>query len=104
MVNNSENIKLFKFIENETGIILDESCLHFSVQKDLGIYGDEAYDFILNFSNIFEVDITEFEFNEYFNNEMDGISRFLISFFRKSNKRQLTIEKLRQAIINKKLI
>jgi hypothetical protein len=104
MVNNSENIKLFKFIENETGIILDESCLNFSVQKDLGIYGDEAYDFILNFSNIFQVDITEFKFNEYFNNEIDGISLLLISFFKKSKKSQLTVEKLRQAIISKKLI
>lgn len=103
MVINSKNMDLYTFIKNETGHSLDDSSLNLSIQKDLDIYGDEAYDFIIKFSSAFEVDIKGFEFNKYFHNEVDKFSLLIFSFFFRREKKDLTINDLKKAMINRKL-
>ncbi len=39
------------------------------IQYDLGIYGDDALDLLKEYSQFFEVDISNFDFNKYFNSE-----------------------------------
>ncbi|NAW50018.1 DUF1493 family protein [Elizabethkingia argentiflava] len=48
-----------------------------SVNQDLGLYGEEAFEFILDFSKSFNVDISHFEFHKYFKPEMDAITGFI---------------------------
>ena len=43
--------------------------LETSINKDLCIEGDDAIDFPNEFATLFQVDITQFSFDEYFYNE-----------------------------------
>ena len=43
--------------------------LETSINKDLCIEGDDAIDFLNEFATLFQVDITQFSFDEYFYNE-----------------------------------
>ncbi len=39
------------------------------LQKDLGIYGDDAIEFIERFGQAFQVDVSEFDYTKYFAGE-----------------------------------
>ncbi len=95
---------LYQFIKEETGYSVDDSSLNLSLQKDLGLYGDEVYDFIMKFSSVFDIDLKEFHFNHYFNSEEDKVSLFLSSLFFKKRKKNLILNDLQKAITSKKLI
>lgn len=96
-------MNLIEFINEETGLKINESDFDLRIEKDLGIYGDEAFDLINKFSSTFDVSIKKFEFNKYFNNEQDKISRFILSIFIKMEKQDLTILDLKNAIEKKEL-
>lgn len=76
------------------------------IQDDLGIYGDDAVEFLISFSKEFNVDISSFMAADYFSSEGDmvlpAIIRFLIN--KKKKKRKLiTIGHLEKAILEGKL-
>lgn len=96
-------IKLYNFLKQETGRDLNENSPDLKLEKDLGLYGDEAADFLIRFSNEFNVDIQDFDFSKHFNSEIDFISLFLYKIFNKKEKEQLTIQDLKEAIIKHKL-
>lgn len=75
-----------------------ETCL----EKDLGMSGDDAYEFLLDFSKEFKVIISEFEIKKYFYPEGDSILPDIIRIFtRKDNPKQkeLTLGHLEIAVI-----
>ena len=45
-------IKLYNFLKQETGRDLNENSPDLKLEKDLGLYGDEAADFLIRFSKI----------------------------------------------------
>ena len=76
------------------------------VEQDLGITGGEANEFINAFSKHFNVDISNFKFDSYFELEGDWILPALVRFFRgkkKKNKMVLTLGDLEKAIESNKL-
>ncbi|WP_404811961.1 hypothetical protein ACIRNY_09935 [Capnocytophaga canimorsus] len=103
MVNTDYN-KLCALIFEVTNQQVTEADDSFRLEEDLGIYGDEAVDFITRYAEMFQVDVSEFPVYEYFNVEADSVSLFfrkLLGFSKK--KKTLTIFDLKKGIINKKI-
>lgn len=76
------------------------------VEQDLGITGDEAYEFIDAFSKKFSVDVTNFKFDSHFELEGDWILAALVRFFtgkKKEDKMVLTLGDLEKAVESKEL-
>ncbi len=76
------------------------------VEQDLGITGDEAYEFISAFSKQFSVDVTNFKFDSYFELEGDWILSALFRFLtgkKKEDKMVLTLGDLEKAVESKEL-
>jgi hypothetical protein len=64
----SDKEKLFELIKtylSGSSSISENS----DIQYDLGIYGDDALDLLKEYSQSFEVDISNFDFNRYFKSE-----------------------------------
>lgn len=57
------------FIFDERGKYRFELQEHHSLQSDLGIYGTDAVEFILNFGDKFGVNVSSFEAKKYFKPE-----------------------------------
>lgn len=72
------------------------------LEADLGMIGDDAFEFLEDFSKRFNVDLTDFKINEYFSSEGDGLLTGLMGFFlgRKNlpSKKELTIGDLERAV------
>ena len=71
------------------------------LEEDLYIYGDDADEFILDFSEKFNVDISEFDCGKYFTPEFSFHVcnfYFLNKFFFSKNKKELTLGDLEKAI------
>jgi len=96
-------IKLYQFLKAETTYSIDDNSSNLSIEKDLKIYGDDAYDLLVKYSKEFNVDISNFNFNKYFNSEIDGISLFILNLFGRKKKIDLTIKDLKEAIVLGKL-
>ena len=91
--------KLNIFIQNYWGV--DKSKLSFDtlIEDDLGISGDDAYEFIVAFKNNFNIDIDSFVFTDYFESEPS-----LLSCFKPAPIKRLSIKMLYDAIEEGKLI
>lgn len=98
------NLELYHFISQMTDCEISELDDTLRLEEDLGLYGDEAVDFMQKYAEKFNVDISLFPFYEYFSPEMDKISSFLKKMVigLKKNK-TLTISDLKKGIIEKKL-
>jgi hypothetical protein len=59
-----------------------------SLETDLGIYGDDAVEFIIAFGKEFKVDVTRFMAADYFKAEEDIILPAIIRFFTEKKKRK----------------
>jgi len=101
-MNNSIDFeKLKKFIKNVIGYNINEETVFF---KDLKLVGDDASEFISLFSKEFEVDISNFRFEDYFVDEYD----ISMTWFNKKEKRREMLKRLEfdishfELIINKK--
>jgi hypothetical protein len=55
------------------------------IQYDLGLYGDEAVEFLNEYSQKFNVDISKFDFCKYFHKEGGIFMPRLIKFLSRSN-------------------
>lgn len=65
-----------------------------AIEKDLGIYGDDAIEFILEYAKEFDVDISNFMAADYFSGE--GVDIF--HFFRRKKMKELAIGDLLKGI------
>ena len=70
------------------------------IEQDLQLTGCDAVEFIVTFGKEFDVDVSGFMANDYF--EPEGICLIDI-LFKKERKKSLTIGDLEEAIILKKL-
>lgn len=90
------NVELIDFVKEETlepSLIVTENLL---IEDDLGISGDDAYEFIMAFSKRFGVNIASFYYSDYFNSEPSLLGKV-------SEKKSLTIGMLNRAIKEGKL-
>ncbi len=99
-MNNLVFNSLIGFILRERGTYNFKLTPDLYLENDLGIYGEDANDFIEAFSIEFNVDVSKFDANVYFNAE-----GFQLFKRKKTNvaKKSLRLLDLEFAIINKKL-
>ena len=85
-----------EFTQEEAGRdpadITEDTCL----ERDLGIYGDDAVDYILAFGKAFKVDVSKFMAADYFSGE--GIPLFSLFSKEKQDKKELSVAHLIKAI------
>ncbi len=85
----------------------DEYTHETDLVKDLKLKGDDAYEFICLFGKKFNVDITEFDFEEYFYPEGNWIlTKILDLVLRRKErvKKKITLRDLERGVRKGKLI
>ena len=81
--------RIATMIESETGYSKNKISRTTNLYHDINIDGDDAEELLLKYSELFDVDMSKFEFNNYFNDEgFDSIS-ILKSTFKFTNGREL---------------
>jgi acyl carrier protein len=94
-----ESIK--EFSVKQQGINESDVTQNASLQNDLGIYGDDAIDFLVAFSKKFNVDISKFMAADYFNPEGVDVVGTIVRLFtgkKKKEKKELTMRHLEKAV------
>lgn len=99
----NKNLALLKqFIEEQHFLYKTEIEEATLLERDLRITGDDAVEFILAFAKRFNVDVSNFKMDEYF--EAEGILGPFFSFFYKHikspSKKELTVGSLLDAMEN----
>lgn len=56
-------------ISENRGIPLQKLRLEDTLFQDLGMYGDDALEFLVEYAKTFEIDMTGFDFSKYFRSE-----------------------------------
>lgn len=97
--------KIILFISENFGRDIQDIHLGSMIEKDLGIYGDDAVELILGFGKKFDVDVSKFKAAKYFSAEGDFILPPFLKFLmvNKKTKDELTIKNLVDAVKYKKL-
>ena len=95
---NDENVleDLISFIREGSGEFKMRITKETLIEDDLGVTGDDGVDLIKEYSEIFKVDISHFEYSKYFHPEPS----FLISY---GSVLPLTVGDLENAIKDGKL-
>ena len=73
-----------------------------AIEEGLGIYGDDAVDFLELYAVTFNLDISKFKASEYFEPEGDTILPSIIRFFtnrKKQVRKILNVKHLERAIV-----
>lgn len=94
--------KLKAFVIKQAAVEDEEVTREAKIQDELGIYGDDALDFLISYGNLFNVDITKFMAADYFSAEGDPVLPAIIRFLTNRKKRQrkvLTVGHLEKGII-----
>jgi acyl carrier protein len=93
--------KLKAFVIEEAAVDAEEVTKEAKIEEDLGIYGDDAVEFMIAYGKVFNVDVSKFMAGEYFDAEGDwilpAIIRFLTGRKKKKNK-ILTVAHLEKGI------
>lgn len=100
----SEHEELKGFIKKKIGYKVTESTVFF---KDLDLIGDDADTFMLELSQYFEIDMTDFKFDEYFINEYNiPFLYFYDIIFRKEKikRKEFDLNHLEAIVKNRKWI
>jgi acyl carrier protein len=79
------------FTQEQAGRDPDDITENTYLEKDLGIYGDDAVEYIIAFGKAFNVDVSKFMAADYFSGEG-------ISFSKAQEKKELSITHLIKAI------
>jgi acyl carrier protein len=99
MINKQDEV--IEFIAKELGISKMKLKMESRMFHDLGVDGDDAGEFIVAFSKRFDVDISDFIFNDYFGNEGCNPFALFISLFNSKKLKPLTVAMLIEAAENK---
>lgn len=100
-----ENI-LLTYIEGLNLIDSKRLTLDTLIEKDLGITGDDAIDFMEEFAQEFDIDIISFNYSKYFGSEGVNIFNVIarLFFFEKHTTHiDMPLSKLVEVIKNRKL-
>lgn len=98
--------KIKKFAVKQAAVEEEEITENASIEDDLGVYGDDAIEFIIAFGKEFNVDVSKFMAADYFSPEGDVILPAIIRFFtgkKKRKQKDLKIMHLEKAVIAGKL-
>lgn len=90
---------LFTFVSSWNLIDPTKIDLATRIESDLGLTGDDAIDFIQEFSKLFNVDSSSLNFEEYFIPE--GVSTYWYSD--QNRPKDMTLDKLQEALSSGKL-
>lgn len=96
------NIKLKQLIVNKLGVDYEDVLPETMLEEDLGLYGDDAMEFLVVFSKEFNVDISNFMAADYFSPEGDIILPSLIRAItgkKKKKQKYLQVQHLEKAIL-----
>jgi len=63
-------VEVCRFIHEYIGVLEDKVSENTALQKDLGLEGDDAGEFMVAYAEKFSVDLDDFNFSEYF--DMEG--------------------------------
>jgi acyl carrier protein len=94
--------KVKEFAVNQAAVEENEVTESASIEDDLGVYGDDAVEFIIAFGKKFNVDVSKFMAAEYFSAEGDVILPAIIRFLtgkKQPKRKNLTIGHLEKAIV-----
>jgi hypothetical protein len=93
--------QIVALISRRTGIPAAEVRLNARLLHDLGITGDDAEELLDEFAGLFEVDMEEFSFDEYFTDEPSVLHLCWVLGVKKrpiwENKKELTVSELLEA-------
>lgn len=99
---NSVFDKLQKFVIEKSFVDDEIITRETRLQDDLGIYGDDAVEFIIAFAKEFNVDVSHFMAAEYFSPEGDIILPAIIRALtgrKKTKQNELTVGHLEKGIL-----
>ncbi len=102
MINDKILEKLIQFIIKQRWNYDFQLTKETTLENDLGIYGDDAVEFIIAFGKEFNVDVSKFMAADYFRSEGDFILPAIIRFItgrKKKVRKVLTIGHLEKAVI-----
>jgi hypothetical protein len=96
---------IIDLIEKKVGTISAPVLSNSKLEEDLGMTGDDASEFISEFSKVFNVDISNFDYDSYFSSEGDGVLDYFFSLIKGKKKKKmfLTISDLHESIKKGKL-
>lgn len=92
-----------EYVIEKNLIDADEISEETDIENDLGLTGNDAEEFIADFSEKFKVDISEFDFKSYFLAEGIDFSSFF-NFFSPKKRKKLRLLDLHEAVKKGKLI
>jgi acyl carrier protein len=94
--------KVKEFTVEQAAVTEAEVTENASLENDLGVYGDDAVEFILAYGKEFNVDVSRFMAADYFDGEGDVILPSIIRAItgkKKSPKKTLTLNHLVKGVI-----
>jgi hypothetical protein len=103
----SVSTELADFIRHECGFSDEEEInSHTGMSRDLGVYGDDAVEFLVAYGAHFHVDVSGFMAADYFDGEgMDVLGGLLraVGLAKSRNRKELTVGHLQRGIAAKRL-
>ena len=102
---------LVNFVRRESGVSsAEEIVASTGIQRDLGVYGDDAVEFVLAYGAHFHVDVSHFLAADYFKGEGSDILGVLLAVFRLDSwlpanpkRKELTVGHLQRGIAAQRL-
>ncbi len=88
---NMQLSKLHEFLQQFPLAYNKEITCATSVEYDLGFTGDDAVEFIIEYSKYFKVDVSDFMAAKYFDGEGDGFIHMITQFFLPKRKEYILI-------------
>ena len=98
--------KIKNFVIQQRWEFKEELTENTDLRRDLQLWGDDAFEFLVSFSREFNVDISDFVFSKYFPPEGDRLVPKLLGFIGLNPEPEyhsLTLGDLLSAIVNGKL-
>jgi acyl carrier protein len=75
-----EDEAVIDFVCERRGVSREQVTADTSLLWDLGLDGDEAIEFLEEYSERFKVDVSHFEFAKFFDSEGEGCNPFLLPY------------------------
>jgi len=94
--------RIATMIEVETGYSKSKISRKTRLYQDINIDGEDAEELLYKYSELFDIDMSDFEFCRYFNSEgFDSISilKSIFGFGNKRNPEPITVEMLEQSAL-----
>jgi len=100
--------KLKKFIVEQAGVFENDVTPNTRLYDDLGKYGDDAVELLVNYGKTFNVDVSKFMAADYFKGEgdinpVDALTKIFTGKISTSGLKVLTVGDLEKGILARRL-